>query len=130
MREGTCSYSGLVIPKGSGMTFVRSDGKSMLYATKKVEHFVDSKIKARFIKWTQQARTLLKKQNTVKETKIEIPTVVKIIRGFPSVPAHIIKERQERRALEKEQEKSKVKKDELEGRKSTKVTRGDMRKKN
>lgn len=139
MREGTCAYSGDIIKKGSGTIVVRSDGRSMLYASKKVMNFVKRKIKARFIKWTQLSRTLLKKENTVKEAKIEIPLVVKIVRGFPSVPAHVLKERAERREMEKEKEKEKEreqqdkikgKKDENDGRKGAKVSRSDMRKKN
>ncbi|EJW02559.1 hypothetical protein EDEG_03027 [Edhazardia aedis USNM 41457] len=115
MKEGNCAYSGLPIPKGSGTILVKSDSKALLFANTKVRNFVDQKIKPRYIRWTQNARALLKKENVVKEQKITVPRVVKIVRGFPSVCPNLLKERQERAAKEqKEKELQREKEKERE----------------
>ncbi|KAM0677408.1 60S ribosomal protein L24 [Binucleata daphniae] len=129
MREGICSYSGHILPKGTGITFVRSDNRAVLYKSNKVRNFVARKIKPRFIRWTQAARMILKKENVVKEQKIEIPQVIKIVRGFPTIPAHIIAERAENRENKEkkpEKEKSEKIKDLSRG---TKVYKSEMKRK-
>lgn len=127
MREGICIYSGHYLPKGTGITRVRSDGKAHLLANNKVSNFVSRKIKPRYIAWTQQARTILKKENVVKQSVISIPSVVKIVRGFPSVPASVLEERKERR--EKKDEKKGKEEVKMVDR-GSKVRRSETRKKN
>lgn len=130
MREGVCSYSGHVLPKGTGITLVRSDNRAVLYKSNKVRRFVSKKIKPRYIRWTQAARTILKKENVVKEQKIEIPQVIKIVRGFPSIPSHVIAERAER-AASKEKKEDKEKADKIRDlSRGNKIFKSEMKRKN
>lgn len=103
----------------------------MLISKKKCRHFIDNKIKPRSVAWTQSSRTLHKKENVVKEQKIEIPRVVKIVRGFPSVPASLIIERMEKakEAKEAKAEKKDAKKDDNRFTKTEKLRKSDTKRK-
>lgn len=129
MLEGYCHYSGLPIIKGRGRYKVTNDGKCKLYDSMDLSKKDDKKIKSTSIPWTQAYRIARKKIQTEKKVQQVAPVVIKIVRGFPNIPAHVIEARLEAKKQRdankpEKKEKSDVKYD----RKHLKVSKAEMRK--
>lgn len=121
MKEGICVFSGHEVPKGTGLTRVLNDTRTLLFMNRKVRALSARKAKPRALKWTQSSRLFYKKgakKVVQKETKIR---VFKEVRGFPSVPKSLVKKKP---AAEKKRPEGEA----LHQRRK-KVTKADKRKK-
>ncbi|ELA42594.1 uncharacterized protein VICG_00346 [Vittaforma corneae ATCC 50505] len=90
MNQGICSFSGYVVPKGSGVSKVGNDGKITFTRSRKERTLVDLKISARDCKWTQSSRAFFKKTNKSVKEQNDFVHITKIVRGFTLVPKLLV----------------------------------------
>lgn len=92
MFQGQCAFSGYMVPRGSGINKVGSDGKITLTRTNKEKYLIEQKISPRDCKWTLSSRAFFKKTNKATKDHNEFVQITKIVRGFTLIPKAIISE--------------------------------------
>ncbi|KAL6122105.1 hypothetical protein NUSPORA_00878 [Nucleospora cyclopteri] len=90
MFEGQCVFSGLMVPRGSGLHKVCNDGKVLFTRGRKERNFIEAKVSARSVKWTESSRAFFKKTNKSTQKEEQIYTITKKIRGFNLIPRNIM----------------------------------------
>merc|ERR1712131_460392 len=91
MYTGQSSFSGWMVPRGSGITKVMNDGKVILTMGRKEKNYYENKVSARNIKWTESSRAFFKKSNKLAQKEEQIYKVEKNIRGFNLLSGDAIK---------------------------------------
>lgn len=90
MYQGKCVYSGIMLPKGKGITKICNDNKSVLTKSRRERSFMEFKISPRDVKWTESSRAFFKKTNKSIKEKNEIIPITKIVRGYEFVPKALV----------------------------------------
>ncbi|KAJ5075269.1 60S ribosomal protein L24 [Anaeramoeba ignava] len=97
MKLEICSFSGTKIVPGRGMRFVRSDGKSFIFFSKKCYSLFDNKKNPRKIAWTQFYRRIHKKNEDAFIKKKKTRRVQKYQRGIEGASIEQIKARRQQK---------------------------------
>lgn len=90
MLQGQSTFSGLGVPRGSGLHLIQNDSKVVFTANKKERSFLKIKLSARNVKWTEPSRAFFKKNHNVAKVEKEIYTITKKVRGFNLIPKTIV----------------------------------------
>lgn len=92
MIQGQSVFSGLHVPRGSGLHRVQNDGKVVFTANRRERNFLQAKVSARNVKWTESSRAFFKKNNKATKEETQIFTITKKIRGFNLLPSSSVKQ--------------------------------------
>lgn len=92
MNQGQCTFSGLMVPRGSGLHRVGVDGKVTFAWGKKEHGYIERAVSPRSIKWTEGSRAFFNKTHKDEGAKAEFVPITKIVRGFAHIPKSLIAE--------------------------------------
>jgi len=92
MWQGQCAFSGLMVPRGSGLHKVCNDNKVIFVWGKRELNYIEKKISARSIKWTEGSRSFFRKTHSAVADKTEFVPITKIVRGFSLIPKSLVSE--------------------------------------
>lgn len=93
MYQGQSIFSGLSVPRGTGLHTVLNDGRVQFTANRRERNFVQAKVSARSVKWTESSRAFFKKNNKTAKVEQEVFTVTKKVRGFAMLPTTMISQK-------------------------------------
>ncbi|OQS54045.1 hypothetical protein EHP00_1695 [Ecytonucleospora hepatopenaei] len=93
MYQGQSIFSGLNVPRGSGLHTVLNDGRVQYTANRKERNFLNAKVSARNVKWTESSRAFFKKNNKTAKVEQEIFTITKKVRGFAMLPGTLMNQK-------------------------------------
>lgn len=95
MYQGQCAFSGLMVPRGSGLHKVGNDNKVVFAWGKREHNYIEKKISPRSVKWTEGSRAFFNKTHKDTGDKSEFIPITKIVRGFAHIPKSLIADTQE-----------------------------------
>merc|ERR1712131_408871 len=92
MFQGQCSFSGFMVPRGSGVHKVCNDGKVIFTISRRARNFIDAKVSARDVKWTESSRAFYKKTNNNAKKDEVVYAITKRVRGFTLIPRKVVEQ--------------------------------------